>query len=66
MYKQLIQTGSVLLLLPVSSVLIFPLYKDTANGGAAKHQLYSLAIGVWFGANELRPSQQSQPTYLNH
>ena len=44
LYKQLIQTGSVLLLLPLSSVLGFPLYKDTANGRAATHQLYSFAI----------------------
>ena len=49
LYKQLIQTGSVLLLLLLSSVLGFPLYKDTANGRAATHQLYSFA-GVWFGA----------------
>ena len=48
---QLIQTGSVLLLLPLSSVLRLPLYEDTANGRAAKHQLYSFAIDVWFGAN---------------
>ena len=44
LYKQLIQTGSVLLLLPLSSVLGFPLYEDTANGRAATHQLYSFAI----------------------
>ena len=29
MYKQLIRTGSVLLLLPLSPVLGFPLYEDT-------------------------------------
>ena len=51
LYKQLMQTGSVLLLLPLSSVLGFPLYEDTANGRAATHQLYSFAIEVWFGAN---------------
>ena len=45
------QTGSVLLLLPLSSVLGFPLYEDTANGRAATHQLYSFAIEVGFGAN---------------
>ena len=44
LYKQLIQTGSPLLLIPVSSVLGFPLYEDTANGRAATHQLYSFAI----------------------
>ena len=32
LYEQLIHTGSVLLLLLHSSVLGFPLYKDTANG----------------------------------
>ena len=42
LFKQLIQTGSV---------LGFPLYKDTGNGRAATHQLYSFAIEVWFGAN---------------
>ena len=40
LYKQLIQTGSVLLLLQFSSVLGFSLYEDTANGRAATHQLY--------------------------
>ena len=35
LYKQLMQTGSVLLLLPLSFVLGFPLYEDTANGRAA-------------------------------
>ena len=38
------QTGSVLLLLPLSSVPGFPLYEDTADGRVAIHQLYSLAI----------------------
>ena len=57
LYKQLIQTGSVLLLLLLSSVLGFPLYKDTANERAATHQLYSFAIEVWLGAND-------QPTLL--
>ena len=36
LYKQLIKTGSELLLLPLSSVLGFPLYKDTGNGRAAQ------------------------------
>ena len=44
LYFQLIQTGSVLLVLRLSSVLGFPLYKDTANGRDATHQLYSFAI----------------------
>ena len=44
LYKQLMQTGYVLLLLPLTSVLGFPLYEDTSNGRATKHQLYSLAI----------------------
>ena len=48
LYKQLIQTGSVLQLLPKFSVLGFPLYEDTANGRAATHQLYSFAIEVGF------------------
>ena len=51
LYKQLIQTGSVLMLLPFSSVLGFTLYKDTAYGRDASHQLYSFAIEVGFGAN---------------
>ena len=34
----------MLQLLPLSSVLGFPLYEDTANGRAATHQLYSFAI----------------------
>ena len=50
LYKPLIRSGFVLLLL-LSSVLGFPLYKDTANGRAATHQLYSFAIDVGFGAN---------------
>ena len=60
LYKQLIQTGSVLLLLPLSSVLGFPLYEDTANGRAATHQLYSLAIEVGFGANIPTPSNRDK------
>ena len=48
---QLIKTGSVLLLLPLSSVMGFPLYRDTAVGRAATLQLYSFVIEVWFGAN---------------
>ena len=51
LYKQLIQTGSVLGVLLLSSVLGFPLYEDTADGRAAIHQLYSFAIDVGFGAN---------------
>ena len=49
LYKQLIQTDSVLLLLPLSSVLGFFLFEDTYNGRATKHQLYSFAIEVWCG-----------------
>ena len=48
LYKQLIHTGSVLLLLPFSSVLGFPLYEDTGDGRAVTHQLYSFAIEVWY------------------
>ena len=48
LYKQLIQTGSVLPLLPVYTVLGFPLYEDTGDGMAARHQLYSSAIDVWY------------------
>ena len=48
LYKQLIQTGSVLLLLPFSTVLGFTLYEDTGDGRAAKHQLYSSAKEVWY------------------
>ena len=48
LYKQLIQTGSVLLLLLLSSVLGFPLYEDTANGRAATHQLNSFVKEVWY------------------
>ena len=55
LYHQLIQTGSVLLLLPLSSMLGFPIYEDTADGRAATHQLYSFAIEVWFGANAFTP-----------
>ena len=38
LYKQLMQTGDVLLLLPLSSVLGFPLYQDTT----IKYQRYGL------------------------
>ena len=70
LYKQLFQTGSVLLLLPLSSVLGFPLYKDTVIGRAATHQLYSFAIEVWFGAN-VHDSRDNKPQpestlILNH
>ena len=51
LYMQLMQTGSVLLLLQLPSVLNFPLYEDTADGRAVTHQLYSFAIDVWWGAN---------------
>ena len=44
LYTQLIQTGSVLMLLPFSTELGFTLHRDTANGRAATHQLYSFAI----------------------
>ena len=47
-YAQMIQTGSVLLLLPFSSVLGFTLYEDTDHGRAATHQLYSFAIVIEF------------------
>ena len=50
LYKQLIQNGSVLLLLPFSFVLGFPLYKDTDDARATTHQLNTFAIEVWFGA----------------
>ena len=52
---KLIQTGSVLLLLPLSSVLGFSLYEDTAKGRAAIHNLYSLATEVGFGTNDESP-----------
>ena len=52
--KQLIQTGSVMLLLPLSSELNFPLYEDTAKSRAATHQLYSFAI-------ELGLAEMSKP-----
>ena len=45
---QLIQTGSVLVLLPFSTVLGFTLYENTGNGRAATHQLYSSAIEIWY------------------
>ena len=45
---QLIQTGSVLLLLPLFTVLGFTLYKDTGERRAVTHQLYSSAIEVWY------------------
>ena len=38
-------------MLKLSSVLGFPLYKDTTDGRAATQQVYSFAIDVWFGAN---------------
>ena len=47
LYKQLIQTGSVLLLLLLSSVLGFPPYQDTADKKATTHQLYSQANGLY-------------------
>ena len=43
LYKQLIQTGFVLQLHLLSSVLGFPLHQDTADKKAATHQLYSEA-----------------------
>ena len=56
----------MLLLLLLSSVLGFPLYKDTINVRAATHQLFSFAIkfglapmdheGEEFGAIERNPS----------
>ena len=48
LYTQLIQTGSVLMLLPFSTELGFTLHRDTANGRAATHQLYSFAIEIGF------------------
>ena len=48
LFKQLIQTGSVLLLLPFSSVLGFTLYEDRGDGRAATHQLYSSAKEAWY------------------
>ena len=41
LYKQLIQTSFVLLLLPFSTVLASPLYKDTDNGRAATEVWYT-------------------------
>ena len=38
---------------PLSSMLGFPLYEDTANGRVGTYHLYSFAIEVWFGANAL-------------
>ena len=56
-YSQLIQTCSVLLLLPFSTVLGFPLYKNTGDGRAATHQLYSFAIEVVVGTDANSTSQ---------
>ena len=55
LYFQLIQTDSVLLLLPLSSLLGFPLYEDTANRRAATQQLYSFDIEIWFAPMLLLP-----------
>ena len=41
LYSQLIQTGSVLLLLQFSTVLGFTLNEDLGYGRAATHKLYS-------------------------
>ena len=38
----------MLLLLLFSSVLGFPLYKDTDSGRAATHQVYSFTTEVWY------------------
>ena len=62
LYKQLTQSGSVLLLLLLFSALGFPLYEDTADGRAATQQLYSFTIEFWFGANE-RPWSQKTVDY---
>ena len=48
LYMQLIQTGSMLLLLPFYTVLGFTLYEDTGNRRAATHQPLSFDIEVWF------------------
>ena len=32
----------------------FPLYEDTANVRVAIHNLYSLSIEIWFGANGVK------------
>ena len=60
LYKQLIQTGSVLMLLPLFSLLNFPLYKDTANVRADTHHTcpigYSDKIVDW-SRNFSRASQ---------
>ena len=48
LYAQQIKTSSVLLLLTLSTVLGFTLYKDTVNGRTATYQLYSFAIDVWY------------------
>ena len=47
-YAQLIQTGFVLLLLQLSTVLCFTLYKDTGDGRAVTHQLYSSTLKVLY------------------
>ena len=47
-YEHLIKTGSVLLLLPFSTVLGFTPDENTGNGRAAPNQLYSFAIEVWY------------------
>ena len=44
LYKQLIQTGSVLLLLILSSVLRFPLYEETGNGSIPGHRAHTQCV----------------------
>ena len=58
LFVQLIKTGSVLTLLPLSTVLGFTLYEDTGNGKATKHQLYSSAIKVWYAPMTLATSHK--------
>ena len=44
----LIQTGSVLLILPFATVLGFLLYEDTGDERVVTHQLCSSAKEVWY------------------
>ena len=69
LYMQLIQTGSMLLLLPFHTVLGITLYEDTGNRRAATHQPLSSNIEVWFSImnrwalkkNSKQTNQQESP-----
>ena len=39
--------------------------KDTANGRAATHQIYSFTIEIWFGANGPAQSKQAPKNRKN-